>query len=230
MHADGTDVTRGARCTQQALQFPGSHVTPIDRCGGGERDEGTDRDAFFERDALPLSARLQSAALRMTRNQADAEDLVQETYLKAYAAFDSFPHDGNVMGWLYRILRNTYIDAYRRQQRRSPQQCIDELTDAILAAAATHIPAGPRSAELDALDRLQVTHVRMALAKLPEDSRTAVYLVDIEGFTPNEVAKAMAIPAGTVRLRLHRGRCRLRELICEPAWDSNVLRERGIAG
>jgi RNA polymerase sigma-70 factor (ECF subfamily) len=225
MYADETDVTRGARRTH----FPGGHVTPINRRDRGGREEGVDRETPFEKDVLPLFGRLYSAALRMTRNQADAEDLVQETYLKAYAAFGSFPDNGNVMGWLYRILRNTYIDAHRRQ-RRSPQQCIDELTDAVLAGAATHIPAGPRSAETDALDRLQITHVRTALAKLPEDVRTAVYLVDIEGFTPTEVARSLAVPAGTVRLRLHRGRCRLRELISEPAWDSSVLRERGMAG
>ena len=230
MYADETGVNRGARCTQQVLQVPGSRVASIDRRGGGERDGGTERDTCFEGEVLPLFGRLYSAALRMTRNQADAEDLVQETYLKAYAAFDSFPHDGNMIGWLYRILRNTYIDAYRRQQRRSPQECIDELTDAILAAAARHLPAGPRSAELDALDRLQVTYVRTALAMLSEDVRTAVYLVDIEGFTPTEVAQTMAIPAGTVRLRLHRGRCRLRELICEPAWDRDVPHERRRAG
>src|SRR3989475_3060446 len=123
---------------------------------------------------------LYSAAMRMTRNPADAEDLVQETYLKAYGAFSSFKEGTNLKAWLYRILTNTYINGYRKRQRQPVQQPTDEISDWQIAQAESHTSSGLRSAEVEAMDRLPDTDVKEALQQLPEDFRLAVYLADVE--------------------------------------------------
>jgi RNA polymerase sigma-70 factor, ECF subfamily len=175
--------------------------------------------ARFERDAIPVLDRFYPQAMKMTRNRTEAEDLLQETAAKAFAGFHGFRDGTNLGGWLYRILLNTHISDYRKQQRRPVLWLTDEITDGQLLAEARHSSSGLRSAEDQVLDRLGDTDVREAMQRLPEKLRTAVYYADIEGRRFKEIAELTNAPIGTVMSRLHRGRHRLRSLLADVARD-----------
>ena len=179
----------------------------------------TELAARFERDAVPLLDGFYPQAMKMTRNRTEAEDLLQETAVKAFAGFHGFRDGTNLGGWLYRILLNTHISGYRKQQRRPVQWLTDEITDGQLLAEARHSSIGLRSAEDQVLDQLGDNDVRDAMQQLPEKLRTAVYYADIEGRRFKEIAELTNAPIGTVMSRLHRGRHRLRGLLAEVARD-----------
>jgi RNA polymerase sigma-70 factor (ECF subfamily) len=172
---------------------------------------------WFQTDVIPLLKPLYHQAMRMTRNHTDAEDLLQDTMMKAYAGLQSLKQDTNLHGWLFRIMTNAHINTYRKRQRRPTEYPIGHFTEALLATAAHHSSPGPRPAEEQALDRLGDNDIRAAMQALPKQFRTAVYYADVEGFTYKEIADLMHTSVGTVVSRLHRGRRLLRRLLADVA-------------
>lgn len=186
-------------------------------------DAVEDKKRLFEEQALPFMDQLYAAAMRMTRNPADAADLVQETFVKAFQAFGQYQQGTNLKAWLYRIQTNTFINIYRKNQRNPYQGTIDDLEDWQLGGAESVTQTlSTRSAEAEAIDHLPDSTVKEALQSIPEDFRLAVYFADVEGFSYQEIADIMKTPVGTVMSRLHRGRRMLRDLL------SDYARERGI--
>jgi len=173
--------------------------------------------ARFERDVKPLLGRLYWAAVRMTHNAADAEDLLQETYLKAFMSFESFTEGTNLKAWLFRILTNTHISAYRKRKREPQQLDIEGIPDWQLGQVDGVAFHDMRSAEAAALGRLLDDEVRAALEQLPVKFRTVVYLAYVEGFPYREIADILDVPIGTVTSRLSRGRRRLQLLLADAA-------------
>ena len=180
--------------------------------------------ARFQSDVSPLREPLYRHAMRMTRNHADAEDLLQDTMVKAYANLGSFKRATNLGGWLFRIMTNTYINSYRKKQRHPAHHPSGLITEALLATAAHHRSTDPRSAEEQALNRLGHSEIRAAMCALPQQYRLAVYYADVEGLRAREIADLMHTPLGTVMSRLHRGRRLLRRLLAD------VAEQRGYTG
>jgi len=203
----------------QLLEAP-SDVTTVDSATMTDDDTSAELRSQFEAQAIPFMDQLYAAALRMTRNPADASDLVQETFVKAFSAFARFEQGTNLKAWLYRILTNTFINTYRKNQRAPYQGTIDELEDWQLGSAESLTQGRiTRSAEAEAIDHLPDSDVKEALNSIPEDFRLAVYLADVEGFSYQEIADIMKTPVGTVMSRLHRGRRLLRERLADYAAE-----------
>lgn len=182
--------------------------------------------ARFEAEALPLLDQLYGAALRMTRNPTDAQDLVQDSYMKAYQAFSSFKPGTNLKAWMFRILTNTYINSYRKAQRRPTESSAEDMTDWQLAQSASHDSVGLQSAEIEALKRIPDARISEALMSLSDDYRMVVYYADVEGMPYKDIAEVMDTPIGTVMSRLHRGRKLLRAKLKDVAAEHGIAVDR----
>lgn len=211
--ADATEPSKELLQLAQA-SHEGGELVVVDR----DKESVAERTKRFERDALAFKNQLYSAALRYTRNPDDAQDLLQDTYAKAFVSFHQFEPGTNLKAWLYRVLTTTFINNYRKGQRR-PQVTDSELEDWELFESASHTSDQGKSAEVEVLERLPDVDIKRALASIPEEFRMAVYLVDVEGFSYKEAAEIIGIPTGTIMSRLHRGRKQLRELLAEYARE-----------
>ncbi len=213
------DVDKHLASNKEPLQLDqasheGGELVIVDR----DKESIDERTKRFERDALAFKNQLYSAAMRYTRNPDDAQDLLQDTYAKAFVSFHQFEPGTNLKAWLYRVLTTTFINNYRKDQRR-PQMADSELEDWELFESASHTSDQGKSAEVEVLENLPDVDIKRALASIPEEFRMAVYLVDVEGFSYKEAAEIIGIPTGTIMSRLHRGRKQLRELLAEYARE-----------
>ncbi len=184
--------------------------------------------ADFADQAMQYAPQLYSTALRMTRNRADAEDLVQETYLKGYRSFHTFTEGTNLRAWLFRILTNTYINTYRARQRRPDETDLGELEDLYLYRRMSTLqdPTLGRSAEESLMEALPDDEVKQALEDLPDNFRLPVILADVEGFSYKEIAEMLDIPIGTVMSRLHRGRKAMQKALHDFALERGLVTAR----
>ena len=197
--------------------------TQPDPHGADSAESDAELAARFERDAVPLLDVLYGGARRMTRNRSDAEDLVQDTMLRAYSHFRSFREGTHLKAWLFRIMHNIWINNYHKTLRRPPEQLSDKITDLQHAAAQRHTSLGCRSAEVEALERLPAYEVVDAIEALPEKLRMLVYYADVGGYRYKEIAEIMDIPLGTVMSRLHHARRRLRILLADVAQQHGLI-------
>jgi RNA polymerase sigma-70 factor, ECF subfamily len=188
--------------------------------------------AKFEEMTREYMPALYSHALRLTRNPADAEDLVQETYLRAYRAFPNYREGGTLRAWLYRIATNAYINMYRAKQRRPDERDLDGMEEWALhgAIGGLEAAAAARTAEVEALDAMPDDAVKQALEDLPEVFRQAVLLADVDGFSYREIAEITDVPVGTVMSRLHRGRRKLEEALFDLAVERGLVPTKEPAG
>jgi len=191
----------------------------VERRVFGVADTDNELVARFEREAIPMLDGFYRHAMKLTHDHANAEDLLQETAAKAFAGFDGFRDGTNLGGWLYRIMLNSHISDYRKQQRRPAQWLTDSISDGQMMAQALHTSGGLRSAEDLALDHLEDNDIKAAMQALPDRMRTTVYLADVEGRRFREIAELTGVPIGTVMSRLHRGRRRLRRLLADVAAE-----------
>ena len=198
---------------------------PMDTNGSRAPEAETDeaRHERFGRDALPYLDALYAGAMRLTSNPTEAEDLVQDTMVKAFAAFHQFQAGTNLKAWLFRIMQNSFISDYRKARREPLKTSTDDLEEWQLSRLESEARTALPSAEEIVLDHLPDGDVLDALRALPEDFRTAVYLADVEGFSYAEIAEIMGTPTGTVMSRIHRGRKRLREDLAEHARELGLL-------
>ena len=185
-----------------------------------------EQKARFERDAFQYTSQLYSAALRYTKNPHDAQDLVQDTFAKAFTSFHQYQDGTNLKAWLYRILSTTFINSYRKSKHQ-PQLSAGELEDWQIAAAASHTSDQGKSAEDEVLENLPDGDIKRALAAIPEEFRMAVFFADVEGYSYKEIADILGIPSGTVMSRLHRGRKLLRELLADYAKERGFGSKEG---
>ena len=201
-------------------------VSQYIECAATESSEGeAELTARFERDVIPLMDQLYGGARRMTQSHADAEDLVQDTMLKAYAGFRSFRQGTYLKAWLFRIMYNTWVDGYHRTRRRPTESLNGEISDTRLAILARHGPTVVRSAEVQALEALRHNEIAQAIETLPENLRAVVRYADVDGLRYKEIAEIMDIPLGTVMSRLYRARRQLRTLLTDLAEERGFGRE-----
>jgi RNA polymerase sigma-70 factor (ECF subfamily) len=198
----------------------------LSRCATQSDESDAQLTARFERDAIPLLDQLYGAARRLTRSRADAEDLVQDTMLRAYTQFRSFRDGTHLKAWLMRIMHNSWINNYQKTLRRPPEQLGDEITDWQQAAAQRHTSLGYRSAEMEALEALPDDEIVAALDALTDKHRMLVYYADVYGCRYKEIAEIMDIPLGTVMSGLHHARRRLRILLADVAQQRGFAEER----
>jgi RNA polymerase sigma-70 factor, ECF subfamily len=183
-------------------------------------------NAEFTTEAMQYAQSLYSTALRMTRNQSDAEDLVQETYLKAFRSYGSFETGTNLKAWLFRILTNTFINTYRAKQRRPQESDLGSVEDLFLYKRLPSLAGLSESAEEQLLDLFPAAEVREAIENLPETFLLPMLLNDVEGFSYKEVAEILYIPIGTVMSRLHRGRKTMQEALYDYASQRHLITEK----